>query len=607
MTPNLLKHANAPAIRTEYHPHPKYHYPRIKITTSDPELSLLMKHTQLKTSSEQISAISPSQITCNCPHQVKFVKLLDTQIHDEDEAMVWTACRHTTFAAAKRQMKAAPTPEPSVADDFVKHSLEIIDKEIGDELTNFKYSVKDWYHHLNTRKQKALKPVLQYYNHDQYYDIKPRDYKNIMNKHYTGILKEEIQLTDGKPRMVCSIPQSTKYIMGPITWQLEEICQDKLQGYCGGQNLEQMANKINNYLTLGFTKVVEGDGSAFDNTQDVSLKELDRAIYRRIRHAVYHVPKEDFDEVSQSLYKTMDIDYIDQATRKKKHLLSYTILGTVFSGDCDTTLMNTIRMDMYNRYVNDKAGLVYGKDYICFAKGDDFTVMYKPNISNEFITNAYYKYFLHAHPDPSQPDTRVFGLGQVLKMLDFGDASILKFCSLRAFFTDPTETQIYLTRDPSKFLTLSKYSRKAKNQTVEYVHDYLLAQAEAILANYPKIHYFQQMAQVYQKQAGYLAKKYPMKYTNKYRQQIYRLINAELNHLDTEEEAFFDKLERIFKEQVGHRKTQYKIYSNYWDTMKQIEKQQTTILTQEQADYINQQIDAEFMIEYLKSMIPAEA
>jgi len=607
LTPNLLKHANAPAIPTQQHPHPKYPYQRIKITTQDPELKELMKRTKLKTPSEQITAISPSQLTCRCPQQIKYVKILDTQIHDENEAMVWTACRHTTFAAAKRQMKAAPTPEPAVADDFVQHSMKIINEEIGDELKNFKYSVKDWYNHLNIKKKKELKPTMNYYNRDKTYDMRPRDLKNLHNKHYTGILKEELQLTDGKPRMVCSIPQSTKFIMGPVTWQLEEIFQDKLRGYCGGQNLEQMADKINNYLEQGFTKIVEGDGSAFDNTQDVSLKELDRSIYRIIEPNIYHVPKEDFHEVSQALYKTMDIDYIDKETKKKKHLLSYTILGTVFSGDCDTTLMNTTRMAMYNRYVNDKAGLVFGKDYVCFAKGDDFTVMYKPYVTNEFITKAYYKYFLPANPDTTKPDTRIYGLGQVLKMLEFGDASKLSFCSLRAFFTDPSETKIYLTRNPNKFINLSKYSRKAKNQTLEYVYDYLNAQAEALETNYSKLTYFMYMAQLYRTQAKYLKNKFSLKHTGKYKKQLYALICKEFQQPYDEDELFFDKIEQVYKENVAHRKQQIRILTQYWETIKLIETRQTTQLTQEQADYINQQINAEFMIEYLKSMMPTEA
>lgn len=606
---NLIKHASAPVIPTVKHPNPKYNLPRIKITTFDDQLTQLMDSIQknrktLKklTPSEIIDQISPADIKCNCPHKHKFTKILETDVGAEPEAMVWTACRHTTFAAAKRQMKAAPTPDPTVADDFFNHSKQIIDQELGDTLTHFGYSVTDWYNHLSTVKQKALQPAIDYYN-GNILNIKHRDLQNIKNKHYTGILKEELQPLDGKPRMVCSIPQSTKYIMGPVTWQLEEHFSDHLQGYCGGKNLDEMADDINKYLKQGFTKIVEGDGSAFDNTQDVSLKAVDRYIYQKIRHAIYHVPLEEYDEATQALYKTMDIDYIDG--KKKKHLMSYTILGTVFSGDCDTTLMNTTRMALYNRYVNDKAGWVFGKDYICFAKGDDFTVMYKPYITNQQITDAYYRYFLPSNPDPSKPDTRIFGLGQVLKMLEFGDASILKFCSLRAWFTNASETQIYLTRDPTKFFTISKYSRKAKQKSAAYVHDYLLAQAQALKATYTGIRYFTIMAAVYEKQAQLIKQQYPKGKYNKLTKQFTQIIIKTMNHPDDPNILQFDQMEENYFSEVAHRHFQYKIQTNYWETMQLIEKAHIKTLTKEQADYISLQIESEFMVEYLKSMIPS--
>lgn len=606
---NLIKHASAPVIPTMKHPNPKYNLPRIKITTFDEQLTRLFQEKQANrttrrklTPSEIIDQISPADISCNCPHKHKFTKILETDVGAEPDAMVWTACRHTTFAAAKRQMKAAPTPDPAVADDFFQHSKQIIDKELGDSLTHFGYSVTDWYNHLNTTKQKALQPAIDYFN-GNILNIKHRDLQNIRNRHYTGILKEEIQPLDGKPRMVCSIPQSTKYIMGPVTWQMEEIFQNHLQGYCGGKNLDGMADDINVYLKQGFTKIVEGDGSAFDNTQDVSLKAVDRYIYQKVRHAIYHVPLEEYDEATQALYKTMDIDYIEG--KKKKHLMSYTILGTVFSGDCDTTLMNTTRMALYNRYVNDKAGWIFGKDYVCFAKGDDFTVMYKPYITNRQITQAYYNYFLPANPDPSKPDTRIYGLGQVLKMLDFGDASILKFCSLRAWFTDASETQIYLTRDPAKFFNLSKYSRKAKQKSAAYVHDYLLSQAQAIKATYPNITFFETMAAVYDRQAQLIRYQYPKAKYNKLTKQMTLIIqhNIRTPQSDSYEQAF-DAMEEKFFAEVLHRNTQYKIQGSYWETMQAIEKSHIKTLTQQQADYISLQIQSEFMTEYLKSMIP---
>lgn len=516
--------------------------------------------------------------------------------------MVWTACRHTTYAAARRQMKAAPTPDPDVANDFIKHSMNIINKEVGDDLKHFSYSVTDWYNHLNTRKQKALEHVIQYYHGDSMPDMTPEEQARLLNFHYSGILKEELQPTDGKPRLVCSIPQRTKFIMGPITWHLEEIFSDKLRGYCGGKNLDQMSDMINDYLALGFTKVVEGDGSAFDNTQDVSLKAIDRKIYQQLYHSIYHVPLSDFEHVSQALYKTMDIEYIDPKTKKKKLMLSYDILGTVFSGDCDTTLMNTTRMALYNRYVNDKAGLVFGKDYICFAKGDDFTVMYKPYVKDEFIRQAYYRYFLTASESPDIADTRIFGIGQILKFLTFGDASTISFCSLKAWFKNVREDAIYLTRDPFKLLSLGLYSRKLKGQNNEYAYHYYVQQAISLEKSYKGIRFFELMAGMYRAYAQYIATKFPLD-----PRRLARIAKHSTGTIqqpsDTTLTAILSQLEAQ-QQFIAHRRDQYKIGDSYWETMQQIERIHVTTLTEEEADYVSQQMETTtLLVEYVKAIL----
>lgn len=601
LTDNLRQHAAAPKILNIPHPHLKYSkLPRIELTMLDPELKELEhKLNPDGSDSEWFSKLKLDDITCNCPHKIKFEKIFDKDDPTVD-AMVWTACKHTTLAAAKRQMKLAPTPDPKIADDFVKHSMDIINKELGEQLTHFTYSVKDWMNHLNSKKQHALQHVINYYKGD-ITNIPKKELSNILRPHYTGILKEELQPLDGKPRMVCSIPQRTKYIMGPVTWTMEELFQDNLRGYCGGKNLDEMADMINSYLQEGFTEIYEGDGSAFDNTQDVSLKELDRQIYQKIENNIYHVPKEDFHKTSQALYKTMDIEYINQT--KKKSLMRYKILGTVFSGDCDTTLMNTTRMVMYNRYVNDKAGLIYGKDYVCFSKGDDFTLMYKPYITEEQVNNIYYKYFLRSIPDPSNPSSLTFGLGQVLKYLKRGDASSISFCSLRAWFTTPAETSIYLTRDISKFMTLSKYSRKTKNYTIKQKIIYLKDQALALRKSYSKIKYFEYIASLYEQLANKL-----MKDTHITEKEIKKFITLQQvknnikNNQPQFDQKFFENLEHQNKDLVSHRKSIIKIQNNYWETMQAIEKTHVKTLTDEEAEYVSKQIDLEVMCEYIKSM-----
>jgi len=571
----------------------------------DPELRELQRKYDIKDkhgkslNPEWFNDIKLDDITCKCPHKDKFEQLFDKE-NNQPECMVWTACRHTTLAAAKRQMKAAPTPEPEIADDFVKYATHLVEKEVGEKLKHFKYSVKDWMDHLSTTKQRALRHVINYYKGD-ITNIPKKELHNILNLHYTGILKEERQPLDGKPRMVCSIPQRTKYVMGPVTWALEEIFQDGLKGYCGGKNLSEMTDMVNEYRKLGFTQVYEGDGSAFDNTQDVSLKQLDRNIYQMIESSIYHVPKKEFHKISQALYKTMDIEYIEKG--KKKPLMSYKILGTVFSGDCDTTLMNTTRMAMYNRYVNDKAGLVFGKDYVCFSKGDDFTLMYKPYVTKDFINRAYYRYFLKSVPDPKDQKASTYGIGQVLKFLEGGDLSIIKFCSLRAWFLDDTETSIFLTRDISKFLTLAKYSVRTKSYNFAQKVIYLRDIAYSLRINYKGIKFFENLANHYDTLADRI--KQDAKITDKEirKLRIRQKVGMKLNE-NSYDQQFISQLEKENMEDVGHRKYQYKMAANmsYWDFMKTIEKKHTMVLTQKQADYVSRQIELEIGEEIIKSM-----
>lgn len=531
--------------------------------------------------------------------------------------MAYAPAKQTIVAAAKRQMKAAPTPEPAVADDFFEYAKRIITEEVGPYLKHFGYSYQQWYNHLNHAKQQKMDMYSRYLKGDRQ-NLTQEQIKECENINYEGICKIELQNTDGKPRMVCSIPTRTKYVTGPITWALEEIFSKHLKGYCGGKNLKEMTDEANEHTAQGFTKVVEGDGSAFDNTQDITLKRIDHWIYEQVEHAVYHVDKKLFHEITHQPYKTMDVNYYDPVTKKKKRAFAYKILGSVFSGDCDTTLCNTIRMCLYNRYVNDKAGLVYGQDYIAYAKGDDFTARYKPHITDEFIRNAYYKYFLPAHPDPSMPDTRVYGLGQVLKMLDFGGPDSLKFCSLRAWYIDAAN--IILTRDPKKFYTLGKYSRKIKSLRPLYQAAYLHQLGQSLDVNYPGLTIFHTVALAYYNMRDYILRSYykAIIQNKKVRKRFKR-------HLPTHEQlidmvqSIVDKLGEAKEEKsqyempetpwekilydIKERKVMYKIQGDYWEFMKKIEKKAQYQLTDEQLKYANQQIKAEFDSEELKSLL----
>lgn len=607
VTKNIEEHASAPLYPLKLkHPHPSYHQlDRLIIRNIyDPELRALYKkydkeHDGVIIGGQEyqknpLDYIRVADLTCPCDDKILYEQIFGDPEDQPNEVMAYKSCKHTIYAAAKRQMKAAPTPEPAVADDFYQYSKTVIEAEIGEELNAFGYSYQDWYHHLNYKKQKDMDIISKYNVGEPLTSIEMRRF-NQMN--YEGICKVELQTIKGKPRMVCSIPLQTKYIMGPVCWHLEEIMAKKFKGYCGGKNLDQMAKMINEYIDQGFTKVVEGDGSAFDNTQDITLKRVDHYLYQRVANKVYHVSKEKFLQVATEPYKTMDVVYTDKHSRKQKVLFTYSLLGSVFSGDADTTLCNTLRMALYNRYVNDKAGLKYGIDYIVFSKGDDFTVMYKQYITDEQIHNLYYKYFLPANPDPSQPDTRIYGLGQVLKMLDIGGPETIKFCSLRAWIIDQHQ-HIMLTRDPAKFSTLCKYSRKTKVYNVIQKAAYLIEQALALEQSYKGLEYFDAMAHAYiQKAHEILAKAASNKYELAYlKQQTEIRVGKTIKDRRSVTSEYENNETQDFQtiNDVWHREQQIKIQDNYWETMKRVLKRIDHKYSKQELELANKGINAEF-------------
>lgn len=651
-SPNLEKHA-APASMTMFHPYlneakyenisdgrlryilvqskfVKYDYksntykgkfPRLLIHIKDPELLHIAKlynpeHYMWVSENipqraqhyfSTINNIKVSNVHCYCEgnkamKKTQFEKILGKNVPNQDEIMCYAPCKHTIFAAAKRQIKSAPTPEQSVLNEFIEYSKNLIEYYLKDHLNNFGYSYADWFNHLPLQKQLNMQKVKNLLMKDEELLIDGEEFKKLIKMHYQGICKIELQPIDGKPRMVCSIPDIIKFVMGPITWHLEEIFANHFPGYCGGKNLTEMSEEINKYIDLGFIKVVEGDGSAFDNTQDINLKEIDRYIYRRILSKVYHVDKELFNNISQSYYKCMDIQDRDPKTKKLKTIMTYYVLGTVFSGDCDTTLANTIRMALYNHFVNYKMGLQFGIDYVLFSKGDDFTVMYKSYV-NDLLINQYYNiYFLEASKDPSIVDDRIYGLGQVCKFLHIGDVTSFTFCSLRAWIID-SYGHITLTRDPSKLYNLGKYSRKTKCYNIQQRIKYYLTQALALRASYQGIHVFDTYAEAFIREAHKLynlsSKQKQIDIDNylKKNKLVDSRLHIQQNYLEPEN-IYYELMNDI-----QHREIIHNIQGSYWETMQSIERINTHKYTKEELHYINSQIDAEFDPNELKAIL----
>lgn len=585
-------------------------YPKLLMQINDPEIAALSSTQYSKDPDtyklmnliwnadfDKFDDIDCKDIKCTCDllGEYDYAQLFGKHMNFDNETVIlYRTCKRTIFAAAKRQMKSAPVPELLVKNDFIEFAKRKIEKCLGnraqyDYLTNFGYSYNQWYNHLNSDKQKRMdmiKQKLEEFPEDFNEAMKNKEFWKLF--HYEAICKKELQDTDGKPRMVCSIPDLVKYTMGPVCWKLEEIFTDNLPCYCGGMNLTEMQNKINHYIDEGFDMIAEGDGSAFDNTQDIGLKEIDRYIYRRIADKVYHVPKELFLYCSQQYYKIMDVITVDPIQRKRKTLFTYAVLGTVFSGDCDTTLMNTTRMGLYNWYTNYKYGLKFFQHYICFSKGDDFTVMYSNTVNKESIRLAYKKYWLaKAKPKDSTKefDNRQFGLGQILKFIEVGQPHDIKFCSLRAWYLRPESNHIFLTRNPEKFYNLAMYSRKIRNKNKTQSIQYLIDQAVALKVSYGGIEFFETIIQKYLEAAYAIDNEIYFKRAAVARDRRHTLL------LEVQDLGKFDPYY-----DYTPRKEFYKIKTDeaYWESRKRIERCQQYQPTPEELKYINEQINEEF-------------
>jgi hypothetical protein len=266
-----------------------------------------------------------------------------------------------------------------------------------------------------------------------------------------------------------------------------------------------------------------------------------------------------------------------------------------------------MRMALYNIYVNEKEGLQYGRDYKLFSKGDDFTVFYKPYITDEQIRQIYYKYFLKSAD--GQDSTATFGLGQVLKFISIGQANIISFCSLRAFYTDESESKIILVRDFSKFCRITKYSRKIKTLKGKQRAAYLLQQAISLRATYKGISIFEELANCFENEARIYTNYYTKnnkKLAERMMEEAYKLTNQMLHEARKRASKYAmeeNETNRLIYDIGYKKKLGVKIYNglSYWESVKKMQEKCSYNLDRRQLRYINQQIEAEISTEEFKA------
>lgn len=182
-------------------------------------------------------------------------------------------------------------------------------------------------------------------------------------------------------------------------------------------------------------------------------------------------------------------------------------------------------------------------------------------------------------------------------MLDFGQPDSISFCSLKAFYRDQNENEIILTRDINKFLNITRYSRKIKTLTGIKRKAYLIQQARALLASYKKIKIFEVLAEAFMFAAAMVDSKDDFNHAINLATTLQGIIKNKIIKGDYR----YEDENTIMLYGIKSRKQNHKIEGAYWDTMKYIQELCDYNLTQEEADYINKQIENQIAIEIFKS------
>lgn len=375
---------------------------------------------------------------CNCKTKDTRTKTMAKMKAFDDKQIptLFHPCYLNNLSAVVRMCMQTPRVDRNIKAQFQIFLDEIFRNEINPILDQLEYCEKAWYNRLTHPKQQEVRPYMPIINPN----AEPIIMENLHKYNtYTNFVKSEKQfreMPDGykkkkqgksramgcKTRCICSPCAAYKYIMGPVTYALEQLFKKQFTGYNVPLNWEQQENKLDEYEKEGFDSTVQLDGKCFDMTQHIELKEMiDHRIYEYIKDKVHHVDPEIFIEVANAKKRKVIPTCI--VNGKVEEYGSVNITGEVFSGSCDTTLMNTIRMSLYTRFCAWLAN-VEVKPWI---KGDD-TTLFTRRADVEKLVKAIDTVFATEKQWEEDPAI-IKGLGQISKFIKVGKIIDFDFCS----------------------------------------------------------------------------------------------------------------------------------------------------------------------------------
>lgn len=439
--------------------------------------------------------ISDIPCTCKADQEIALLQVLPVG-SNTPEVICYNSCDRTLFAAFKRQLMRVFEPDPQILNQYKQFAKQYFDKYVRDHLVDFDYSYTQWYNKMPRGKQDAIDNAKRKVEDDPPTIVE-----------YGLFCKREKQEAGGKNRAIANIDPKIKYIMGPVTWALEDIADKHFPGYCGKKNWQELEHKFEQYYQEGFIYVLQGDGSAFDACQDVGLKEIDRLIYNYLadHKLIHHVDNELFRLASTARLRELKAKRM--SNKGVTQMASATILGTVFSGASDTTLMNTIRMALYNMFTLHRKGLTYGRDYQLLCKGDDFMVFVKtPDFNGTPWEDVYMEIWCPKSKSiTTDYEAGALGkIGLILKFLNVGGYETIDFCSTTCIPYDGY-SKFKLARKPNRMDPLAHYSRSAIKFKPPEFKQYLLDQATALQVSHGNMPYYRNYVKAYQYWASTIA------------------------------------------------------------------------------------------------------
>lgn len=424
----------------------------------------------------------PRDIPCTCHNKPKLRQVLPIGVNT-GEVICYETCARTLFSAFKRQNQRVLLPDTKSVHEFHRFCDMIFDKYLREPLKNFDYSYSEWFNSMPRRKQDAI--------------LRSCDVRGHKGQVVYGLMNKcEKQEAGGKTRAIANIDTTIKYILGPVCWALESLMAKNLPGYCGNKSWDDLEKYMTDAYNEGYQTVLQGDGSAFDTCQHDELKYIDRLIYNFLvdNGKIHHVDPELFRKVATSRVRKLDARLYSDKMRLP-FATSY-MLGTVFSGSSDTTLMNTVRMSLYNMFTMCQAGLKYGQDFKHLAKGDDFMVFVRhPDWNGHSYQQLYDRYWVAKPKSSIANNYQPYGIGMILKFLLVGDYSTIDFCSTTAItWFDQGTFHVKLARRPDRMDPLSHWSRAALTMSPGQYKQYLIDQAWAINIAMPDMPFYRDYA-----------------------------------------------------------------------------------------------------------------